>query len=222
MNSRLTRRPTSTTRRAGLGLSAAALLIMGLTMTALAIDGPPVSTLLASSFAKERKGQTGKALADVRKALRADSDNYVANLRAGWLSYRKARYADAVTYYRKCARLAPRALEPKLGAMLPLMALERWTEAARLAKQILAEAPRDYLGRSRLAWIRFSQGRYSAAERLYAAVLADYPSDADMMLGLAWTYARQGRRSTARAMFARVLNLRAGNESAKKGLAFVK
>lgn len=185
---------------------------------ATAAEGDQAAQRFASSFAHEAKGEIDQALNDVLVILRGDGKHYVATLRAGWLYYAGGRYADSVAMYEAAEKLAPRALEPRLGLMLPLMASERWSKAELVGKELLKLAPRDYTVRSRLAWIAFSQGRYKEAEKLYASVLDDYPSDLEMMLGLAWTWLREGRKADAKGMFEQVLSIRSDNVQAKTGL----
>ena len=201
------------------GVLAIALAWSGPAVRPARAEGQPsIGELFESSFALEATGQLGRALDDVKAILAREPRNYVANLRAGWLLYSLGRYAEAVRFYRKAIELHPKAIEPHLGVMLPLMAAKRWKEAEREANDILAKAPHNYLARSRLAWIHYSQGHYAAAEKAYRAVLDDFPSDVQMMLGLAWTWLKQGRKGPAREMFERVLTIRRKNESARAGL----
>jgi tetratricopeptide (TPR) repeat protein len=194
----------------------AALAVTAPGPAARAEDG--VAELLKSSFAHEAKGETAEALNDVLKILRQDKGHYFAALRAGWLYYLRGRYADSIELYERAEALAPKAIEPKLGTMLPLMAAARWAKAEVIGKEILAAAPGNYLARSRLAWIAFSRARYKDAEQLYRALLAHYPSDTDMQLGLAWTLVRQGRTAEARAAFEAILAISPDHVKAKAGL----
>ncbi len=181
-------------------------------------EASKIPALFESSFAYEATGDYARALNDTLQVLRQAPDHYLGNLRAGWLYYLKGRYADAVKRYEKAQALAPKAIEPKLGAMLPLMAAKRWGEAEALGKAVLARAPHNYTAGSRLAFIAFSLGRYKEAERRYRAVLEDFPSDTEMTLGLAWTYVRQGRTAEARALFQQVLEVHRKNVNAQAGL----
>ena len=181
-------------------------------------DEEKIARLFESSFSHETQGDTDAALNDTLQIVRIDAKHYVANLRAGWLYYLKKRYSDSVRFYVQATKLAPSALEPQLGLMLPLMGSARWKEAEKVARRVLEKAPRSYLTRTRLAHILASQGRYSEAEALYEGVLADYPSDVDVMLGLGWVYVWNGRKSPARVTFERVLAIRRGNVSATAGL----
>ncbi len=198
-------------------LALSLVLVASTTATARAA-GEDIPELFESSFANEATGNTDKALNDVLKILRLDDRSYVANLRAGWLYYFKGRYLDSVTFYERAEELAPGALEPRLGLMLPLMAAARWKKAETLARAILKKAPHDYLATSRLAFVLYSQGRYKEAETQYRKVLANYPSDVDMMLGLGWTYVKQGRTADARGVFEKVLTIKRENVNARAGL----
>ncbi|MBI5610434.1 MAG: tetratricopeptide repeat protein [Deltaproteobacteria bacterium] len=181
-----------------------------------------IAELFESSFSHEATNNYAKALADVQQIVQLAPQHYVANLRLGWLSYQKQRYDESVAAYTKAAELAPRALEPQLGMMLPLMAGKKWTSAERIGRAVLAVAPRNYLASSRLAYIAFSQGKFKEAEALYRQVLEDYPGDLEMQLGLGWTLLRLGRREEARATFAEVLGVSRQNASAKAGLEALK
>lgn len=200
----------------------AALVLAGVLawcpLSASAADASAIPELFESSFNNESQGEIGRALNDVLEILRISPDHYIGNLRAGWLYYLKGRYVDAITFYRKSAKLAPKAIEPKLGLMLPLMAAKRWEESEKVGKAVQKRAPENYQASSRLAFIAFSVGDYKLAETRYRGVLANYPSDIEMKLGLAWTLARQARKAEARAVFDEVLMIRQSNLSARAGL----
>ncbi len=191
---------------------------MVLSATSAMADREGIAKLFESSFASEATNKNDRALKDVQAILAEDGSNYVAVLRAGWLSYLLGHYGEAITYYDKASALAPKALEPRLGAMLPLMAQQKWAAAEKLATAILKLAPRNYLAASRLAYIHFSMGRYAEAEADYKAVLEEYPSDLDMMLGLGWSHIRRGNKPAAKELFERVLLIRRQNASALAGL----
>lgn len=199
-------------------LALTALTMLATTTFARADGAGTIPELFESSFANEATGDLDRALNDVLNILRVDDGHYLGNLRAGWLYYSKGRYDDAVRFYDKAGKGVPKAIEPRLGQMLPLMAAKRWKEAEALGLAVLRRAPHNYLASSRLAYITFSLGRYKDAETYYRAVLDDYPSDTEMMLGLGWTYLRQGRKAEARAMFEAVLSIRRQNVNARAGL----
>ncbi len=153
-----------------------------------------------SSYALEAAGDLPGALAAIEAVVAADPQDYVAQLRRGWLAWRSARHAASRLAYAEARRLRPRAVEPLLGAMLPAMAERRWREAEQLANEALARAPCDLTALTRLAWIHAVQGRWARAEAHYRMVLRLFPSDVEVTLGLADALAEQGRAEEADAL----------------------
>jgi len=204
-------------------LTAIAVLVVGLVSLTAASSfsderTEQISGFFDSSFAKEDSQNYDGALSDVLAILKLDPSNYIANYRAGWLCYLKGSHGDSMKYFTKAMTLAPGAIEPQLGLLLPLMAANKWTEAEALAAKLVSRAPDNYLAGSRLAYIYYMQGKYKQAEDQYKAVLKDYPSEIEMTLGLGWTYYKEGRMSEAKEMFQKVLTVRKNNSGAQAGL----
>ena len=160
-----------------------------------------------ASFTYEAQGKYPEALNSVLQILQNQPSDYIANLRSGWLSYLKGDYEAAEGYYKKSASLMPKAIEPKLGLMLPLMALKKWNEAESIGKELLAVDTHNYLVNSRLAFIYYSSGQLPKAEQFYLKVLDWYPSDTEMMIGLGWTYKKLGKPKEAKEFFTKVLSI---------------
>lgn len=170
------------------------------------------------SFSYESAGNYHAALNSVLRVLRIDQKHYTAMLRAGWLAYLKGDFSAAENYYRKVVSLAPDAIEPRQGLMLPLVAAGKWSEAESTARQILKTDQNNYTANSKLAYTLFQQGKYGYAKMIYQQLLDWYPSDTDMKLGLAWTYQRMGRSEDAGRYFKEVLGVYRNNQSALSGL----
>jgi len=172
------------------------------------------------SYAAEARGDHAAALAALERAG-ANGTAYVAALRRGWLLYLSGRHGEAAEAYQKATALEPRAVEPRVGAMLPLSALRRWKDAERMGEEALALAPGDFTAASRLAWVQFSQAQWPKAEQLYRRALAGWPASAEMRAGLAWSLLRQGKNKEARAEFEKVLAFAPDSASAREGLGQV-
>lgn len=173
--------------------------------------------LYRQSYAAEARGDyTGAA--ELLARLGPDGATYVASLRKGWLHYLAGRHAQAAEAYLRAAALEPSAVEARLGAMLPLMALRRWQDAERVGQEALALAPNDFTATSRLAWVSYSQARYAEAEALYRRALAAYPASAEMRTGLGWTLLKLGRHKEARQAFEQVLAFAPDQLAARDGL----
>lgn len=177
-----------------------------------------VPELYRQSYAQEARGDHAGAL-KAMEVLVAGTPDYVATLRHGWLLYLVGRYTDSTVAYGKAIALEPKAVEPKLGAMLPNMALRRWKEAERLGAEVLRASPGEFLAVSRLAFINFEQARWDRAEAFYQQALGLFPSNVEMQTGLAWSHLRQGKVDEARAGFQRVLQVAPDSASAREGLA---
>ena len=136
-----------------------ALLLAALLAAPVARAEGAAADLYRQSYAAETRGDYTSAL-DLMERLGPAGNGYVGVLRKGWLHYLAGRHALAATAYQKAAALEPAAVEPRLGAMLPLMALRRWKDAQKLGEEVLQLAPNDFTAVSRLAWIHFSQLQY--------------------------------------------------------------
>ena len=101
----------------------------------LADEASKIPEYFETSFNHESRGNYVGALNSVLRILRIDHRNYTAMLRAGWLAYLKGDYKNSIDYYRKAVLLEPKAVEPKLGLMLPLMASKEWDAAGDVARE---------------------------------------------------------------------------------------
>jgi tetratricopeptide (TPR) repeat protein len=199
-------------------MRSAALALLLLSATAVARAEPGDAWRL--SYAAEARGDHAAALAALEKAG-GGPVAYVLALRRGWLLHLAGRHADAVASYQQALALEPRAVEARLGAMLPLMALRRWKDAERLGEEALAIAPGDPTTRARLAWIDYSQAQWQKAEQRYREALAAWPASAELRTGLGWSLLKQGKHREARAELERVLTFAPDHAPAREGLALV-
>jgi len=209
--------PHTRMQRTGL-LAALALLLMSPRLRA--DDTVPAS--FARSYTLEARGKYAHALAALRRVSASQENSYIYQLRLGWLTYLTRKHTVAIQAYNKAARLAPQAVEPLQGLLLPQMAARRWKDAQKTADRVLAMAPGNYLATTRKAWILFNLGRFREAEKIYVKVLRQYPANLTMRAGLGWARARQGRLAGATKAFRAVLRYSPKNNSAAAGLAWIR
>lgn len=169
------------------------------------------------SYEQEALGAYAAAVQTLSGLSSRETSSYTAELRRAWLQYLSGQYDASISAYDRATRLHPDAIEPRLGKLLPLLALRRWADAERLGREILKDDPRSYLARSRTAWATYNLGRYADAEKLYREVLADYPSDVEMRAGLGWALLSQGDKAAAAREFDAVLRVSPQHASAKSG-----
>lgn len=180
-----------------------------------------VEDLWRQSYALEARGDHEGALRQVEGVVQRSGASYITALRSGWLLYLAARYAEAEAAYRKAISFEPAAIEPKMGIMLPLMAMRRWKEAERFGEEVLKAAPGESVVEGRMAWIAFNLGAYERAERLYRKVVLAYPGNIEMRTGLAWTLLKMNRLKEAKAEFDRVLSFAPDFQGAREGRALI-
>ena len=183
-------------------------------------DGAP--RLFQESYAAEATGDVAAAVAALRRLPIDRREHYFYQLRLGWLLYLSEQYPASAVAYRRAIALAPEAVEPRLGLLLPLMANRMWSDAEQTARAALSIDDGNYLATSRLAFILFNQGRYAEAAAQYRRVLDFYPADLEMRAGLGWSLARSGKLSLAQSEFEEILGVAPSHVSARGGVDFVR
>lgn len=193
-------------------------LVLLLAATAVAPRAGANPEAWRRSYALEARGDARGALAAL-DALPDDArGTYLYALRRAWLLYSQGRHDEAVAAYRQAEAAAPEAIEPKVGELLPLLALRRWQEAEQRARAVLRADPANYLATRRLALALYQLGRHDDARAAYQQVLARYPGDLEMLTGVGWCELQRGRRDEAAAAFRAVLAVSPDDASATAGL----
>ena len=182
-----------------------------------AAQDPAVSDAYQASNDLEAAGKYREAADALASLPPGAKETYVYHLRRAWLLYLAADHRASVAAYRDAIEAAPKAVEPRLGLMLPQMALSLWLDTVSTAEGALAIDPNNYLALSRKAYALYMLGRYTEAADAYRAVLALYPSDVEMRSGLGWSLLKAGRGDAA-AEFRQVLDLAPEYVTAKTGL----
>jgi len=205
------------------GFITASMLMVTLWVTsypfAHAQDG---AELWKQSYALEASAKYQEALDVLAQLPKSEPRGYMYHLRSAWLLYLAGRYSESVAAYTKASEVSPRAVEPKLGGLLPLMALKRWQDAEAWARAVLKAEPDNYLAGRRLALILFNLGRFDAAEQQYQRVFEHYPSDLEMLSGVGFCRMRKGKTAAAKESFRAVLAFKPDDAAARSGLAALK
>jgi tetratricopeptide (TPR) repeat protein len=135
------------------------------------------------------------------------SDNELALLRRGWLNYLKGAHSKSIENYNKAISKNARSLDARLGIILPLMAQQRWREAASNAHKVLEVAPWNYYAHVRLMATQEALKQWSDLEKHAKAVIERYPSDVDALVFLARAYRQLGNDNSATEAYKKVLEL---------------
>lgn len=173
---------------------------------------------LAQSYDREAAGKLKEALVSLDQLPQQRKESYLGWARRGWLLYRLGQYAESVDAYRKAIAAAPKSIEPRLGILLPELALRRWTDAEQMAKEILQSDPGSYLATLRLAFVYYNQHRFAESAALYGRLRELYPSDTDVRAGLGWALLKAGRPQEAAHEFQELLAINPRLATAREGL----
>ncbi len=133
-----------------------------------------IGELFEKSYAAEAVANYPVALNSVLQILRLEPDNYVALLRAGWLSYLKKSHEDFVEYYNKADALKQNAVEAKFGLLYPLAILKKWDDFENVLSAIIKIDNNNYNANSRLAYLLYANGQYKKALSYYKKLLELY------------------------------------------------
>ncbi len=177
---------------------------------------------LQNSYSFEYYGKYAEAHELGEKLTAGSPKEYFFALRAGWLAYLAGKYSRSLDLYQNALLLKPDSLEPRLGQLLPLLALGKYKQVEMTALAILRSDPKNYTARIKLAYALYLTGDFLRAEKQYAELEADFPSDATVLMGLGWAQLKQGKKSPAQTYFGRVKAMFPDNRYADEGLKWAK
>ncbi|HQP36515.1 MAG TPA: tetratricopeptide repeat protein [Polyangiaceae bacterium] len=200
------------------GLCLGMICASGLGAPALAND-TQLASLYRESYQLEANRDYAAALAKMREIKSKAAGSYFASLRLGWVAYLAGDYQASEVAYREAATAAPKAVEPRLGLTLPLLAARKWRELERATRDVLALDPNNAVARARLAHAQYSVGNYPDSATTYRKLIEEYPAELDHQTGLGWCLLKMGRKAEARQTFGGVLAVSPDNANAKAGMA---
>ena len=157
------------------------------------------------SFTLEANGQYEAAARSLEPILQREPNSEFAHLRSGWLYYLAGKYSTSIKYYQTASKLNKQSLDARLGLMLPLMAQERWREAAQLAESVIAESPLNYYAHLRLMVCEEGLKNWSQLRDHAQMISRYYPSDPGFQVYIARAYLNLNEPDKARGAYQRVL-----------------
>lgn len=165
----------------------------------------PSNQAWTDSYLLENAGKYAQAGEAIEPILRANPYHQFALMRRGWLSYLQGNMNDALTYYNRAISLNPKALDARLGLTLPLLAQQRWTEAAVELQKVIDVSPQDYTANLRMLICLEGLQRWEDMSKLANNMAARYPSDTSMAVYLARAEIWRGNNKAAKNAYLKVL-----------------
>lgn len=148
-------------------------------------------------------------------------NDYISNIRLGWLKYLSKQYNESINYYQKAILLKPYAIEARLGCIKPLSAIENWTKVKEQYTEIIKVDPLNTSANYWLGVIYYNKKDYNTATMLFEKIVNLYPLDYDSVIMLAWSKLNNFRHADAKLLFRQALIIRPNDNSAISGLQHI-
>jgi tetratricopeptide (TPR) repeat protein len=173
------------------------------------------------SYNYEKIGIYKDAIDTLLPLYKQYSKGYTLNLRIAYLYYLDKKYANAAHYYNAAIKIAPNALDAKLGQLLLLIAQQQYSKCSDLAYQVIKVDYYNYYGNLRLAYCLREQKKYDIALQIILKMLGIYPLDVSLLNEYALIKFTLKEYTLAGQTFNNVLTLAPENVIAKESLAAI-
>jgi tetratricopeptide (TPR) repeat protein len=196
-----------------------AFILVATLTNAFSQEGNSISGF-SKSYACEYRYQYDSAIYVLKPYYSAE--NYEINLRMGWLSYLAGKNDQSVVYYKKAISLMPAAIEPLLGYVYPLSALEKWEDVIRQYEAILKIDPSNYISNFRLGLIYYNRKDHLVSKKYLDKALNLFPFEYDVVHLSAWNHLNLANYREAKVLFNKALMIRPNDLSSLEGLKNIK
>ena len=178
---------------------------------------------LQSAFSKSYEAENAKNFAAAISELKSvyDPDNYVMNIRLGWLNYLAKQYTESIGFYEKSIVLKPYAIEARFGCVKPLSAIEDWEKVKKQYIEILTIDPQNTIANYWLGVIVYNRKDFNSSAKYFEKIVNLYPLDYDSVIMLAWSKLYSNKPSEAKVLFHQALIIRPNDSSALSGLKLI-
>ncbi len=158
-----------------------------------------------TSYELEAAGKYIEAISALDRVPANGPDAELKVIRRGWLYYMVGNFNDSIREYRLAIERNNKAIDSRLGVILPLLAQKRWREAEQNARSVLEMAPNNYTALIRLTVAQEGQRDWTAMLKTASTLVSLYPTDATAQIYLARANAWMFKREEAAAAYAAVL-----------------
>lgn len=187
---------------------------------AMAQSSSVMQAAFSKSYVSEQAGSFTNAINDLKSVYK--SNDYVVNVRLGWLYYNAKQYAESIKYYDIAIALKPYAIEARFGCVKPLSAIENWEKVKSHYLEILKIDPLNTVANYWIGVIYYNRKDYARAANHFGKNINLYPLDYDSVIMLAWSKLNTGKQADASILFNQALVIRPSDSSALAGLKQIK
>lgn len=190
---------------------------------ALSNGTDPKITSFNQSIKFENGGNYLKAIESLTKIYDNNRNDYLINLRLGWLYYMSGNFNESKNYYKKAIELGgSNNIEARLGLTYPLSYLEEWNEIETVYNNILKIDSNNYTANLRLGQIYLNKPDYQNAKIHLEKIYNYFKSDYETNTSLSWTYFYLGENKKAKELFTNILMINEKDSLATIGINLLK
>ena len=200
-----------------ISLAACFIMLFG---SVIAQSNAVMQAAFSKSYISEQAGSYTTAINDLKSVYK--TNDYVVNVRLGWLYYNAKQYAESVRYYDIAIALKPYAIEARFGCIKPLSAIENWEKVKKHYLQILKIDPQNTVANYWIGVIYYNRKDYANASNHFGKNINLYPLDYESVIMLAWSKLNSGKQADATVLFNQALVIRPADSSALSGLKLIK
>jgi tetratricopeptide (TPR) repeat protein len=193
------------------------LLLISFSSFSQSVDA--LQNAFSKSYIAENEKNYTTAISELKNVYEAD--NYIVNIRLGWLNYLAKQYTESIKYYEKAIALKPYSIEARFGCIKPLSALEDWERVKKQYLEILEIDPQNTITNYWLGVIYYNRKDFNSATKLFEKVVNLYPLDYDSVIMLAWSKFNLSKTTEAKILFQQALIIRPNDSSALNGLKII-
>jgi len=196
------------------------IFFVGIASFAMSQTQSVIQSAYSKSYTSEQAGSYAAAINDLKPIYKVD--NYMVNIRLGWLLYLSKQYTESIKYYNIAISLKPYGIEARFGCVKPLSAIESWEKVKENYLKILEIDPQNTVANYWLGVMYYNAKDYLNSQKLFEKVVNLYPLDYDSIIMLAWCKLNLGKQMDARILFNQALIIRPNDSSALSGLKLLK
>lgn len=204
-----------------ISLTASAAILIFFASTIMSQDPQTNVKAFNASIKQENNGNYKGAIDELLKVYKDNQNDYLFNLRLGWLYYNKEDYTSSKKYYSLANKINP-TVEAKLGLVYPLAALNDWEGVKKTYNEIIKADANNYTANLRLGQIYLNSSDFNNAKTYLEKVYKLYPGEYEPNLSLGYTYYYLGSGQKAKELLTKALMLSPGDSLATAGLKLVK
>lgn len=175
------------------------------------------------SLADEKNKEYQNSLSKLLSIYEDNKNDYLVNLRLGWLYYKTGKNTESQKFYNIAFELSDKkSIEALLGLTLPLSSLNSWDKVADVYKSVLALDSMNYTANLYLGQILLNKADYKNAEKYLETAYKSFPGTYDVIISYGWLKFYQKDYKSAKEFFNKALMLNANDASATEGLKLLK